>query len=363
MNRLRTLPALFALAALPSLGLAPRLAAEETDSVKLYKKVVDSAVFIVTPFQGGMGMGSGSLIDKEKRYVLTNYHVVEDKDMVYCQFPVHLPEKQGGGLLTDKKAYIERIPAGQALRGKVLYRDKTRDLALVQLDKLVPTAVQIKLAKKSVEVGDTTWNVGSPGDVSQVFSITRGEVRAVGMEDFLAGGHGEVLRIKCRMVTATNPTNPGDSGGPLVNRHGEQVAVTESGSTRAQLVNHFVDIMEVRAFLKEKKIVIHGDDADDRGPPPKYGIDGQKPKKDGTPPRKDTPGVPPPAKKADPVPDAPNAPSPADEAAAETMLKRAKLFADTDDKAYYAKKLQEVIAKHPGTAAAKEAKKLLDGMK
>ena len=57
-------------------------------------------------------------------------------------------------------------------------------------------------------------------------------------------------------MTATNPTNPGDSGGPLFNRHGQQVAVTQSGNRAAQQVNTFVDVTEVRAYLKQLKITI-----------------------------------------------------------------------------------------------------------
>lgn len=353
MKSLRNFLALLAVVGLPPLVAVPRAAAEESETVRLYRKVVDSAVFIVNPMKGGMSMGSGSLIDATKRYVLTNYHVVDESEMVFCQFPVY---NKDGSMLKEKKRYIERIPAGQAFKGKVLYRDKTRDLAIVQLDRLPSTAKQIKLAKTSPATGERTWNIGNPGAVSQVFSVTGGEVRGVGLEDFVADAGAEVLRIKCQMVTATNPTNPGDSGGPLVNAEGEQVAVTESGSRSASNVNHFVDISEVRAFLREKKIEIK----DDVPPKPETGslADKSEPKAPtGTRP---TPPATTASKTADPDPPAA---SPADEKLAGSMLARAKLFADGDDRNYYAKKLKEVIAKYPATAAAKEAQKLLDGLK
>jgi len=365
MKLLRTLLPVVALLALPSVGLAPRLAADDTDSATLYKKVLDSCVFIVTPLEGGAASGSGSLLDAEKRYILTNYHVVEEVSKIFVQFPVH---NKDGSILTDKKQYIERIPAGLAMKGTVLFRDKTRDLAIVQLDRLPATAVPIKLAKKSVDVGERTWNIGSPGAVHHVFSITGGEIRAVGMEDLAVGGGGEVLRIKAKMVTATNPTNPGDSGGPLFNKHGEQVAVTESGNTRAQNVNLFVDVSEVWGFLKEKKIELKQNERppEPKGPDKKYGIDGHKPKKDTIvpEPKTDAPGTTPPAKKADPTPDpaTPPAASPEDEKKAAELLSQAKLFED-DDKEYFAAKLKKIVAQYPATAAGKEAKKLLDALK
>jgi len=355
------------LCGLPLSGLPQRANAEDVDTVALYRKVVDSAVFIVTPVKGGTAMGSGSLIDAEKRYVITNYHVVEEESYIFCQFPVY---QKDGSMVTDKKKYIERIPAGQALKGTVLYRDKTRDLALVQVDKLPANAKQIKLAKKSTSVGETTYNIGSPGAVSQIFSFTSGKVRALGVEDFKVGGGGEVLHIKCKMVSATNAVNPGDSGGPLFNKDGEQVAVTESGDTTASLVNMFVDVEEVRAFLKEKKIQIKDDagSMDEKHQPPKKGAPQIKPADPVKPTTPDPKSVPDPKlsttpdKKADPA-ETPAA-SPEAEKTAAQLLQRANLFKEGEDnQPLYKSKLKEIITKYPGTTAAKEAKKILDGLK
>jgi hypothetical protein len=204
--------------------------------------------------------------------------------------------------------------------------------------------------------------------VHQVFSITQGTVRGVGNEDFPVSGHDEVLRIKARMLTATNPTNPGDSGGPLVNKHGEQVAVTESGMSGVQQVNSFVDVMEVRSFLTEKKILLTDDDPPAVATTPKVGPGSAK-----TQPKEFTPKDPPkgtvpgpgPDKKVDPTPATdPTGPSAAEEKAAEQLLQRAKLFEEGDDnRATYISKLKDVVAKYPSTAAGKEAKKKLDALK
>jgi len=58
------------------------------------------------------------------------------------------------------------------------------------------------------------------------------------------------------------------------------------------------------------------------------------------------------------------APSAADEKAASDRLRSAKLFASGEDnRPTYISKLKEIVAKWPDTAAGKEAKKLLDGLK
>src|SRR5438105_14021095 len=87
-----------ALVAVP--GLTPRLSAKDQPEFQpsdLYDKCVKSSVFIVTPLKGGQAQGAGALIDAEKRYVITNYHVVEDVELVFVQFPVRTKD---GGLMT-----------------------------------------------------------------------------------------------------------------------------------------------------------------------------------------------------------------------------------------------------------------------
>jgi len=348
----------FALVALSALSLTPRLVADELSGADLYDKCVKSTVFIVTPLKGGYSMGSGSLIDAEKRYIITNAHVVHDEDIVFCQFPVRLKD---GSLMTNKQKYIERVPAGQALRGKVLYRDQSRDLALVQLDKLPPDTPAIPLAKKSVKVGEYVMNIGNPGKVEQTFSTGDGKVRAVGVEDMVVHGSDGAHRIQARMVTVTIPINPGDSGGPIIDKRGYQVAVTESGysGAAAQNVNSCVDVTEVWAFLAEKKVTIKilSTEPDKPEPAPKIG-----PTKPKTPPKTDTPpAVTPPPKNGEAPPPAAG-PTAEDEKKASELLQKAKLFKD-DDKDYFAGKLKDIIAKYPATAAGKEAKKLLDGLK
>jgi hypothetical protein len=373
MKHLRTLLTLSGVLALPSVGLAPRLAAEEKEfnASALYEKCVKSSVFIVTPLKQGIAMGSGSLIDAEKRYVLTNYHVVDEVDNVFVQFPVR---NKDGSLMTDKKKYIERIPAGAALKGKVLWRDKNRDLAILQLDKLPPDTQAIPLAKKSIATGEPVINVGNPGAVDWTFSTTQGNVRGIGVADWAVGGADEVLRIRARMITITNPINPGDSGGPLIDRHGWQVGVCESGRSGVQNVNNCVDITEVWGFLLEKKVTIKdltGEKDEGTKPKPKVGLDSTKTKID-TPPAKTPGGTTPPPPSTPPTsvgappavdPSTPPAASPADEKAAAMMFQSAQLFKDGDDQEYYKNKLKAVVAKYPATEAGKKAKKLLDGLK
>lgn len=372
MKLLRSSTLALAILGISTFGLAPRASAEDFDTADLFAKAVKSTVFVVEPLKGGYGRGSGSLISAEKKLVLTNYHVVSTSDIAYVQFPMFTKD---GEIITTPKSYMENITLGKAIKGKVLYRDKSRDLALIEIERVPAGTQAIPLAKHSPRSGTSVWNIGSPAAVDQLFGITSGTVRTVGISDQLVGDASgrDVFRVKARMVTATNPTNPGDSGGPLVNKKGEQVAVTESGDPRAQQVNLFVDITEVRAFLNEKKITIKelSDEPDPKGHEPKKDLKKDSatptttPPKDSatTPPKKDA-GTPPATTAPKDQSTGPPAPDEKAEKAAADLLHRAGVFAnDPDNKEYYMGRLREIIKKYPGTVAAKEAQKKLDSLK
>ncbi len=249
---MKPLRPILAFAALALLGVAPRASAEELSPQDLYDKVVKSCVYIITPLKGSYAEASGSLIDAERKLVVTNYHVVEEQPWVYVQFPFF----SKGELVNDKGKYKDRVPAGLATKGTVLFRDKSRDLALVRVDSVPVGTHAIPLARSSPKQGTPVWQIGNAGAVAQVFRVSKGEVSTVAPEKFVVGGGGEPFEIRAIMITATNPINPGDSGGPLFDKRGYQVGVTESHRRGASLVSRFVDVMEVRSFLNEKKITI-----------------------------------------------------------------------------------------------------------
>jgi len=362
MTRVRPLLALLGLALV---GGPAR--ADGPDSDVLYQKVVKSCVFIVTKMKEGVASGSGSLIDADQRIVLTNQHVVDENEYVFVMFPMY---NKDGSLITNKDKYKALIPENKAIRGKVLHRDHTRDLAFVKLDSLPAGTPALPLVHKSVGVAASTWNVGSPGAVPELFSITQGIVRSVGPQ-VMNFADGKV--VKATVVTATNPANPGDSGGPLVNRYGQQVAVTQSVNLVAQQVNTFIDVTEVRAYMKEQKITIKelvdpetGKTIESGKPAEKPTVEGKKDPEVPVLPPKETVLKTPPAAKVTPAPKAePPAkipPPPEDETAAEKRLNYAKNIGSSSQDRYL-EILTEIVKKWPGTKAASEAEKIKASLK
>src|SRR5207237_1423106 len=63
------------------------------------------------------------------------------------------------------------------------------------------------------------------------------------------------LDLEAKIVETQSAINRGDSGGPLVNNKGELVAVTQGHLLDAQQLSLFIDVSEVREFLRNKKLL------------------------------------------------------------------------------------------------------------
>jgi S1-C subfamily serine protease len=228
-------------------SLAGRAQAQPENGEKVYDRTLRATVCILTP-RGAMG--SGALIDREERLVITNFHVVgADDDRVVVFFP----RFESGKLISERSAYKEYISKGGGIRGKVLFRDDHRDLAVIRLEKgKVPSSARVlRLSPTGVRPGQVVHSIGNPGSSGAFWVYTQGSVRAVYNKKWRSMLGRDLHEFQARVVETQSPTNPGDSGGPLVNDKGELVGVTQGFKQDAQLLSLFIDVSEVRTFLKE----------------------------------------------------------------------------------------------------------------
>lgn len=212
------------------------LAAPAAADVQIFRKLIRSSAMILT--EGGLG--SGVIVDRERRLILTNEHVVGSATTVQ----VVLPEFRDGRQISDREHYQQNL-GRLAIRGRVLARDRKRDVALVQAERLPAEATAVTLANMSAANGESVHSIGNPGDSGACWVYTTGEVRAVYFKRY-----PQQQRAMQVLETAA-PINPGDSGGPVVNREGELVAIVQGWRDGARLITYCVDITEIQAFLKE----------------------------------------------------------------------------------------------------------------
>ncbi len=135
-------------------------------------------------------LGSGTIVDAAKGYILTNSHVVADADEIKVR-------------LSDDREF----PA------KLIGKDPDSDLAVIQIKAERLKALSLGNSD-GLQVGDFVVAIGSPFGLRQTATtgIVSGLGRATGagIEDF---------------IQTDASINPGNSGGALINLRGELVGV------------------------------------------------------------------------------------------------------------------------------------------
>jgi hypothetical protein len=235
---MRWLTGLFA-----ALTVAPFAPAQSgTDA---YKSTVKSTVWIHSERgRRGLATGSGSLVDKSAKLVLTNYHVVGDNKRATVFFPAYKDDKP-----IPEKAYYKDRTRTLGIDAEVIEIDRNADLAVLKLERVPAGAPELKLANGSADPGQQIHSVGNPGGSGALWVYTPGKVRQVYQKTWKADLEGKIVTFKAKVVETDSPTNPGDSGGPLVNDKAELVGVTQGGASNAQLISTFVDLSEVKKIL------------------------------------------------------------------------------------------------------------------
>ncbi|MGF1577844.1 MAG: serine protease [Gemmataceae bacterium] len=211
----------------------------------VYKKVLPSTVFIVNK----SNFGTGFVVDAERRWVVTACHVVENHDTVL----VHFPLWTNGKLIVDRRFYLVNRKES-AVQARVVFRLKSKDLAILELPKLPRSTKAIQLARDSAGPGESVHVVGNQGGLDALWIYTHGKVRTVMRRVMRVGRGTRAFVVDAKVVMTDLPTNPGDSGGPVVNDKAEVVALVSSADNGTRLVSNFVDVSEIRTMLQNAKV-------------------------------------------------------------------------------------------------------------
>jgi S1-C subfamily serine protease len=224
------------------------------------EEVYDRLVRSTTLILGTDGLGSGALVHKANRLVVTNDHVVEDSpDRVYVAFARY---DDAGELVTDFSEYTKYLgkllkttgPSACIRRGEVIARKPSKDLALVRLDSLPDGVRSLRLAPKYAPTGSRVYTIGNSGAAgsNQLWRYTTGNVRGRSTQHVKLSGGTRPKPLHALVMETDAATNPGDSGGPVVNGRCELVGINCYGNTGSRLVSGHIDIDEVRKFLRDE---------------------------------------------------------------------------------------------------------------
>src|SRR5262249_11410696 len=189
-------------------------------------------------------VGTGWIANVDKKWLITNYHIVGDAKTVEVVFPQFRDRK----LVSTRAEYLREFNRWK-IDGRVLRRDPQRDLALVELASLPVGSQALPLAAKHGAPGDAVLIIGNRGDLEQRWVQTSGHLRQAFVSADGYPWRTEKLARGCRLLALQAPINEGDSGGPVLNERGDVVGVASAILWHAQKATTAIDATDVRAFL------------------------------------------------------------------------------------------------------------------
>lgn len=182
---------------------APR-AEEEDRIISVYSRANKAVVNVSTKADiqdifGGIhqeGSGSGVIIDAERAYVITNYHVIEGAQNITVA-----------------------LASGQTFEVRLVGQDPDNDIALLQIVDPPDDLVAIELGDSShLAVGQRVLAIGNPFGLNR--TLTTGIISSLGRT--IRAESGRVIED---IIQTDAAINPGNSGGPLLDTAGRIVGL------------------------------------------------------------------------------------------------------------------------------------------
>lgn len=214
---------------------APAFDTEEQQNIGVYKRALPSVVNITStqvaydffyravPQQG---QGSGFILDKQG-HILTNNHVIEGAQIVEVT-------------LADKHKF----------KAQVVARDRSHDLALLQIQGSANLQPATLAESNSLQVGQQVYAIGNPFGFNG--TMTRGIISAIRSIQMPSGN-----KIEDAIQTDAS-VNPGNSGGPLLNSRGEVIGITtliasnpNGGADQSAGIGFAIPISTAKAVLSD----------------------------------------------------------------------------------------------------------------
>ncbi|MBY0527728.1 MAG: serine protease [Gemmataceae bacterium] len=215
-------------------GLAPAADADFID----YKFPLPSTALVLV----GNSQGSGFVVDRGDRLLITNHHIAGGAKEVQVVFPL----LDNGRVLVKREHYLKKAPR---IKGQVLASDAKIDLALIQLESVPAEVPALRLASASPRIGELTHMVGNPGNSTHAWVRGDGTVSAVSATQ-MRYENGQKVGARVIELKADGHMGAGASGGPVVDNRGDLIGVMAAGANRGASL-YCIDIAEVRHFLGE----------------------------------------------------------------------------------------------------------------
>lgn len=233
-------------------------------------------------YQWSMSAGSGVIYQMNENgnaYILTNYHVVYDKDAKTPKYvdPVY---NNGNGLVDDSNIFVYLYGAvgsnyltaklnsddqqigykdtsGSAIAAKYVGGSMMYDVAVLKVEGSEilknSTATAVEKAKNGVTAGEKVYAVGNASGSG--ISVSAGAV-SVESEYITMTAADKTTTTSFHVLRTDTAINPGNSGGGLFNAAGELVGIvnakstTSSSGTAIENMGYALPIADVEAIAQ-----------------------------------------------------------------------------------------------------------------
>jgi S1-C subfamily serine protease len=169
-------------------------------------------------------IGSGFILSRDG-YIITNKHVVEDKELSYAV------------VMGQDKTY----PV------KSIYRDPKHDLAILETD-LTGERPLLLGENSNLRLGEPVIAIGTPfGELPN--TVTTGVISGLGrnLSDTLPPGYENIIQTDAAI-------NPGNSGGPLLNTDGKVIGINTAIVAGGQNLGFAIPVTALKEFLRTKNL-------------------------------------------------------------------------------------------------------------
>ena len=164
------------------------------------------------------GMGTGLVID-ERGYVVTNYHVIQDVDVITVT-----------------------LEGGSSYEGHPVSYDRKHDLAIIKITATEQLTVMNMGTSSDLMLAETVYAVGNAFGYEH--TVTAGIVSQL---------HRDVEVDETQsyenLIQTDASINPGNSGGPLINLNGEVIGINVAIRSGAQRIGFAIPIDDARLTI------------------------------------------------------------------------------------------------------------------
>lgn len=236
-------------------AIAP--SAQDFSAAALFRHAIPGVVWIENYLpNGGVSFGSGFLVSRQRRLVVTNYHVAGGEATMGVYFPVR---DSDGRLISDRNYYQQQRAklreSGDYNVGWVVAQAPDKDLAILRLSELPQSAVALPLKIPSHKNGDVRTDIrlmdvlhvlGNPGgrDLWQWGAVIEPE-----FSRFRGTYEGYPVAMNYASLTFSSNVFGGNSGGPVLDRNGDVVGVLSARGGEGGMFARAVHYAEIYALL------------------------------------------------------------------------------------------------------------------